>query len=761
MHCPELHSSVRIRRDSYGIAHVRAEYEHDAWFAQGYVSASDRMWQMEYDRRRAVGRWSEVVGSSGLAADVLARRLQLGKAAQADVNAMVPEARAMFEAYAQGVNAYLRSGAQLPMEYELSGTTTEPWEPWHSVASYLIRHVLQGHWQLKLANAILLARIGPDRYRKLNARSPRGTSVILPPGGAFTKLYEQAVADVQAASAHLGFLAEAAPGSNSWVVHGSRTTTGFPVLCNDSHRQLDAPNVYWQAHIACPDFDVIGATFPGVPGFPHFGHNGKVGWNITHASADCQDLFIEEFSDEGRLRYRTASGWRDVVCRQEQIAIRGAATQPIDLFRTHHGPIVHGNPRDGHALALRYVATDEPRHGFEVFRTMLRAGNVAALHEAHRLWVYPANNLVSADAEGNIGYLTRAAVPMRPSAAGAHFPVPGWTGEHDWQGMVPFERLPNAINPPEGFIATANQVIVDDGEPYLSHNFSVPFRAERIVGLLRGNQQLSPETIASYQGDTTSVAAKKWVAFLHRFEPFAGAAENARRTLIAWDGNVLPGSGPALLYSCFRRVVAKALFAPVVGEANWEWLASGTLGSTPAMISHWLANVVWNLETSNTAPDGTPWTDMFPGVLAMAWADAVALGGPDPSRWRWDTVHRTDAQHTLSAIGEHLDPPSVSVGGDDDALQAASYGWERTTPDGGRPQAFAIRALSVYRQVVEFGHGVIASSIVPGGVQGSPGQPHRSDQLELWRTHQRVPMWYAEADVIAATQVQVRLEPAE
>ena len=325
---PGLRDTVSIVRDSFGVAHIRAANDHDAWFGQGFASAQDRLWQMEYDRRRATGRWAEAAGPVAVAGDRLSRRLQLARSARADVAVMSPETRAMFESYAAGVNAFLRSGQPLPVEYSLAGIAPESWEPWHSVAAFKIRHVLMGVWQRKLAQARLLALIGPASYARLDARPPLGSAVILPPGGTVTELYQQAADELAAAAEQLGFLSEAEAGSNSWAVHGSRTTTGMPVLCNDSHRALDVPNVYWQVHVACPSFDVIGATFPGLPAFPHFGHNGRVAWNITHTQADYQDLYIEQFDPDRPERYRVPGGWAIAEREEQTIAVRGASRRP-------------------------------------------------------------------------------------------------------------------------------------------------------------------------------------------------------------------------------------------------------------------------------------------------------------------------------------------------------------------------------------------------------------------------------------------------
>lgn len=754
-----VQAPVTIERDPYGIPHITATTEEDVWFGQGFASAQDRLWQMEYDRRRAVGRWAEAAGPIALAGDLLARRLQLERAARADIEAMSPPTRRMFTAYAAGVQAFLASDAPLPIEYQLTGLTPERWEPWHSVASFKIRHVLMGLWQTKLAQGMLLARIGPDASARLDPRPPAGSKLLLPPGGTFQALYSEAAAEIVAAADQLGFLAEHEAGSNSWAVHGSHTSSGRPVLCNDSHRQLDVPNVYWQVHLRCPAFSAIGATFPGVPGLPHFGHNGDVGWNITHANADYQDLYVERFSTDPHAAgsYETPDGWVSAERTEAVVRVRGAEPTPVELWRTRHGPIVHGNPRDGAAIALRYTATDRPCRGFETLRPMLAARTVHDLIEAQRPWVDPVNNLVCADVSGNIAYLTRGELPVRSSTAARNLPVPGWTGDHEWTGRVPFERMPRSINPPEGFIATANQRIIAEDDPYVSDIYAVPSRAERIVELLAAKPVLTPEEVMAIQGDTTSRPARAWVRLLASVGPFTGDAERARSLLANWDGNLTADSAAALLYGCYRRRVTQAIFEPIVGTETWVWLMGGALPPTGTMVGRWLAHVIWKLDQLAAAPNGTPWAALLPPVLGEAWTAAVAVGGAHPDTWRWGGVHRTNVRHTLAetfpAHAAELNPPSVELGGDGDTIQAASYALATSAP-------FDIMGLSVYRQAIDFSDVAGASFVIPAGASGKPGDVHAADQLPLWREHRRVAMSFTEADVAARAVSRLLLDPS-
>ena len=744
-----------ITRDGHGVPHVHGETAADAWAGMGYACAHDRLFQLDYDRRRACGRWAEIAGARAVGGDVLARRLGLAAAAQRDVAVMSAQARAAFEAYASGVNAAIADGAlPLPGRYQ-----AEPWRAWHSVAAFLVRHVLMGQWQHKLANAVLLARIGPSAFARLETRPPLGSALAVPPGGRLSapvsRLLDDALADVVG---HLGFLAEVEPGSNTWAVSGRRTAHGGAVICNDSHRALDTPNVYWQCRVSCPDFDVAGATFPGLPGFPHFGFNGSVGWAITHADADSQDLYLERFSG---ARYRTEDGWAQADLRQERIVVRGGSTVTVPAWVTRHGPIVHGSPYSGIALALKWTGTYRANSGFECMFPMLTAGSVEEMCDAQDGWVDPVNNLVCADVAGDIAYQCRGEVPVRSSEGGRRLPVAGWDGRCEWTSSVPFDELPRTVDPSAGYVMSANNAIVDGDAPYLSYTFAQPFRAERLRSLLDGPAVLTVDALAGMQADTVSVAARAWGRVLGSLGPFEDSpdAEAARSLLVGFDGDLAAESAVALLYACFVRALAAGLYRPILGPDTWDWVASGVLAPTISLVRRWLSNDTWELLGMPAVPggvlDGTgsgPGRELgaagergrrvlaaVPAALASAWAAAVRLAGPDPRQWRWGGVHQAVRVHPLGADGG--DPgrlATVPMGGDADTIQAAGYGWRAGGP-------FTVASLSVYRQVVDLAAGRSAGYVIPGGASGDPASPHFADQLAEWAAHRRIPMTAAES----------------
>jgi penicillin G amidase len=437
-----LDGPVEIVRDTIGVPHVRAQSAHDAFFAQGYVHAQDRLWQMESGRRGAYGRWAEYVGRTGIAQDTLMRRLRLGASARTDYQSFNDETRAMLDSYALGVNAFIESTPVLPVEYRLVGGTPERWQLWDSCALYKFKHAMMGSWAQKLGRAHQLRTIGAEALMKLRAGTSEPTPVItssdidyrsMLDGGGAQMLIDEAMTELWTSDA----------GSNNWAVHGSRTESGKPLLAGDPHRLLDVPNVYYQNHLSCPEFDVIGFSFAGVPGFPHFGHNARVAWCITHVGADAQDLFIERFAPDDPTRYEYQGEWLPAERMMETIHVRDADPVDVTITVTHHGPVIVGDPANGYAVAIRYVATATPDSTLETILPALRAQSVADVDDAMRGWGDPCNNLVMADVDGAIGYLTRGRLPIR-SQANAWLPVPGWSGAHEWQGEIPFDELPRA-----------------------------------------------------------------------------------------------------------------------------------------------------------------------------------------------------------------------------------------------------------------------------------------------------------------------------
>ncbi len=376
-----LDGPIDIYRDAYGIPHIQAQSVHDAFV--GRFTAQDRLWHMDADRHRAYGRWAERVGNAGVGADIMMRKLRVGTTAKTDYEASSPAVRAMLDAYTMGVNAFISTTRSLPVEYRLVGATPTSWQPWDAFAVFKMRHILMGIFEGKLWRAELVNTLGPEKAAELMNGYPPGHLVIVPPGDAYDGPLLNALEAFQTGLEAIDWLRESPEsGSNNWALSGHRTASGKPLLAGDPHRGLDTPNVYYQNHVACPDFDVIGLSFPGVPGFPHFGHNASVAWCVTHAQADYQDLYVERFHPDDPTQYEFQGQWQSAEVQRETIHVKNGEPVTFDLMVTHHGPIISGDPAQGKALAFRYTATAAPFGGFESILNMLTAADADALDES-------------------------------------------------------------------------------------------------------------------------------------------------------------------------------------------------------------------------------------------------------------------------------------------------------------------------------------------------------------------------------------------
>jgi penicillin amidase len=755
-----LQGAVEVVRDSLGVPHIKAGSTHDVFFAQGFVHAQDRLWHMEYDRRRALGRWAEYVGPSGVEQDALMRRARLGESAEADYAALNDETRAMLDAYAAGINAFLSITSVLPIELRILGATPERWEPWHSCAVFKVRHALMGSFGNKLWRLRVLKTLGPEWIARLRAGSGDESPLVVPPGATYTDVPDGIGESARLADLVLS-LGDVDGGSNNWVVHGSRTASGKPLLAGDPHRAIDVPNVYYQNHIACPELDAIGYSFVGTPGISHFGHNAHVAWGVTTAQSDSKDFFVERFKPGDPSRYEYRGEWLGADRHTESIQVRGAAPVEVDVTVTRHGPVVVGDPASGYALALGYASITEPNRSFEALLPMLRARTVAELDEAKRPWVDPDNNFVMADTSGTIGYLTRGQIPVRP-AANAWLPVPGWTGEYEWQGVVPFEEMPRARDPEQGFVATANQRIVGPDFPHhISHDYAPPHRAARVNARLRPLKNATPADMAAVHADKLSIPSRSFVTLARALEPLDAASREARDRLLAWDGTMGPADVPPTIYAVWREeitaaILANPLFEPLAAVGGrWDLQPANAMPLTNR-----LRNVFYSLlvqRDTSMLPPGESWESLGARALASAVAWLAATLGPDQADWRWERLHRTGPRHPLSdTFPEHaelLDPPSVGVGGDGDTPQCGAY----ACPDA---RDFTITASSVTRYCFDLSDWDNSGWTSPLGASGHPGSPHYADQVTAWSQQRLFPMLYSWDRVEADAEARQRLVPA-
>ncbi|MDQ7819314.1 MAG: penicillin acylase family protein [Armatimonadota bacterium] len=741
---PGLRAPVEVVRDRWGIPHITAENAHDLFFAQGYVHAQDRLWQMELHRRTASGRLSELFGAVTLDTDRFLRTVGLRRAAQDELAIQDPETAAALDAYARGVNAFVETHrGRLPLEFALLRTAPEPWTPVDSLAfAKLMAWVLGGNWQAELLRAHLIARFGEDGARTLMPPYQADMPLIVPPDavGAYRALDPAAVARLLAAAAVVP-----AVGSNNWAVAPSRTATGAPLLANDPHLEIAMPSVWYEMHLTGGGFNVVGATFPGVPGVV-IGHNEEIAWGVTNAGPDVQDLYLERLDPSDPSRYLFRDAWEPVRVVREEIRVRGRPQPEVLLVRiTRHGPLLNSVVEGlGAFVALRWMALQPGRIAGSVLR-LDRARTWEEFRDALRWWSEPAQNFVYADRGGTIGYQLPGRIPVRARGRGM-VPVPGWTGEYEWTGQIPFDRLPFVRNPARGYIVTANNRIVPETYPYfLAAEWDPGFRARRIEDLLAASGRATVDQMASIQQDVLSLPGQQTVRALRDVQVSDERARALLAELRRWDGALRPDSRAAAVYEAFRVSLLPVLFEDLLGRDLYR-----------RYLDHADA---WQVALLNLlAQPRSPWWGpagrdaAIEQALLRAHDLLVSRLGPDAGRWTWGRLHRTVFVHPLGrvrALAWIFNAAAPPVGGD--AFTVNNAGFDLST--------FDQVVVASYRQVLDLADWDRSIAVHTTGQSGLPFHRHYRDFIPLWAAGRYHPLAFSPARIRQEEAARLRLVP--
>ncbi|MES2536672.1 MAG: penicillin acylase family protein [Pseudomonadota bacterium] len=657
-----LQASTDIVRDAEGIPHIYARSANDAYFSLGYVHAQDRLWQMEINRRVAAGRLAEILGPNAVGSDRFLRTLGVRRNAEAILANLPAATRAVLDAYANGVNAYLeRRSGPLPPEFILTGAPAPaPWQPVDSVGWLtMMAWDLGGNWTQELLRMRLSQRLPLSQI-----------NIFLPPypGDAilktrdYTKLYRE----LSGTTEQLVKVAAMAPpshvdgmGSNNWVVSGQLSETGKPLLANDPHLGLSAPGLWYFAHLSAPGLNTIGATLPGVPSVI-LGRNDRIAWGFTNTGPDVQDLFIERINPQNAKQYQTPDGWADFTLRTETIKVKGAPDVTLEVRETRHGPVLTGaSPFAGRApvdaakyvIAFAWTALRPDDRTMQAAIDLNRAQNWPGFLDVVKNFSAPQQNIVYADVDGNIGYIAPGKVPVRKPGNDLMglAPAPGWDSRYDWDGFIAFDELPRRFNPAAQRIVTANQKIVGADYPhFLTSEWALPFRVQRIETLLDARPMHDMRSFAGIQKDHVSLAARELLPVLLQTAPRSDRARSALTVLSAWDGAMAAQRAEGLIFNAWVREASRLIFADELGEALmkdfWE----------QRNVHQPMVNVLKNVDGQGSwcrdvaaAPAAAPQTcaDVLSLSLERALNDLARRHGADMAAWRWGEAHAALSEH--------------------------------------------------------------------------------------------------------------------
>jgi penicillin amidase len=791
-----LQAPVSVVRDAHGVPHLTAANLQDLFFAQGYVTAQDRLWQMDLTRRAVAGEMAAIFPSSSGPGQPVSRATGVVRPRQTWVDydrqqrmlrlrfvaehvaAQLPQRdRAFFEAYAKGVNAYIDEHRDnLPIEFRILGYKPKPWSPADSLLigigmSQLLNPQYETeYWRGKIAEKLspeLMADLyPPDSWRDHPPASEAGStnaSAFRTLGGQGRKrkpVEERPFRAARSVHSDLGFspgsdACEAClPGSNNWVVSGAHTVSGKPLLSNDMHLPHRVPGVWYELQLHSGDFNVEGFSLPGVP-FITVGHNQRIAWGFTNLNPDVQDLFIENFNAAGE--YQTPTGWQKPEIDHQIIHVKGKPDVALDVVVTRHGPVISSLfPGETRKIALQWLIYDSRAISVPLF-DLNAAQNWEQFRKALSQFATPSQNVVYADVDGNIGYQAMGFAPIRASATPASakaalaggpgsgdgtIPVSGADGKHDWTGYIPFDKMPSVYNPPSGVIATANSKITPDGYPYvLATQWFPPYRTERIYKLLKTNKKFSPADMLAIQTDITSeydrFFADKFVYAIDHSSKATDRTRKAADVMRGWDGRMLAASAAPTIEVRTRRYLWEMLLEPKLGNdaENYEWSEAAVA----------LENIVDKQPDRWLPPGYANFNDLLTAAVEKAIKDAPA----NLSSWHYGEVYPVAISHPIFG-GLPILHGHMSIAGPGVRPQSGGGYTVKQVGRGFGPSE---------RMTVDFSNLDASTFNIVLGESGQPFSPHYMDHWDAWYNNKTFTLAFSDSGVEGAKAHELKLEP--
>ncbi len=774
-----LREPVEVLRDRWGVPHIFAKNTEDLFFAQGYVVAQDRMWQLEMWRRNGEGRLAEVLGPDYVTRDRFARLLVFRGNWDEEFRKYHPEGRTIFDSFARGVNASIQKALdenKVPVEFLIMGFRPQPIWTARTLLTRMPGWTLSRNASSEVQRALDVKAMGIAKVLELKPTDPEKAFTV--PEGLDLADIEDAILAVSrdanslrwnlspqkpaTSAAIIGaggpaasfvtpnpWLPEPDLGSNNWVIGGSKSVTGKPIIANDPHREVVNPALRYVVHLNAPGWNVIGATEPGLPGIS-IGHNDRLAWGFTILGMDQQDLYVEETDPENAGRYRADGQWRDMEVQRELIWVRGQSDPvTVDLKFTRHGPVLHENTARNRAYALRWVGAEPGGAGYLGSLNVLQTKNWKEFNDAlPKAWYIPSHSLVYADVEGNYGYIGVAQTPIRKNWDGL-LPVPGKDSKYEWAGYVPFDKLPKALNGSAGFYNSSNNDVVPKIVPNysipLGYEYSAPYRYDRVHEVLSEKKKFSASDMERLQQDTLSLPARELVPLLKGVTVTDPAVQEARKRLLAWNFVLDRESVPATIYEFWALKLGPLAFSPKVPEAA----RAGVRQYDMRRVIAWMKKP----DRAYGSSPGEGRNRILAQALEVAVADLRKRFGDDMSAWKWGSIHTTDFVHPLAGSDAtkglfHIEP--VRRGGDGFTVMAASSPTETSTRQTSGASFMFVMDVSNWDNSTGLS--------VPGN-SAQPLSPHYKNLTAYWGEGKYFPLTFSRQKVEEVTAHRLMLQP--
>ncbi|HKS42792.1 MAG TPA: penicillin acylase family protein [Blastocatellia bacterium] len=721
-----LTKPVEVIRDKWGIAHIYAQTTEDLFFAQGFVAAQDRLWQMEIWRRTGEGKLAEILGSKAVERDKFARLCRYRGDMEAEWKSYAPDAKQIIESFVRGVNAFIETSRDhLPIEFQITGIKPEPWTP-EVCLTRMAGYVMTGNASREVLRAQLVRLLGAEKTGELLETQPF-KKLVVPDGLDLAGIDSKVLGAASAASASVNFAAT--EGSNNWVVDGTLTSTGKPMLANDPHRPVILPSLRYMVHLNGPGWNVIGAGEPTLPGVAA-GHNERVGFGFTIVGIDQQDLYVEEINPADATQYRYKGKWESMRIEREQIRVKDKQ-QPVELELkfTRHGPVIYEDAERHRAYALKWIGLEPGSAGYLASLSLNRAKNWQEFLKALERWKVPSENLVYADVDGNIGWQAAGYAPIRRGWSGL-LPVPGNSGQYEWDGYLPLSELPRAYNPARHFIATANHKIIPEGYNHeINFDWSSPTRFFRIEEVLSKGAKFTIADFGRLQHDETSLPARELVPLLKGLKIDDPSLSEARDLLVGWDFVLSKDSAAAAIYEAWNQKLVSN-FASLIVPAEAKSLVTGQL------VSSKLIGAVKSLNAKFFGANPQAKRDeLLIKSLSEGVSELRAKLGQDMKNWRWGAIHVAEFKHSLSttdAMRAVFDLKPVARGGDSSTVNATGGGSNFRQSHG-----------ASFREILDLSDWDNSVAINVPGQSGQPTSPHYADLLPLWAEGKYFPMLFS------------------